>query len=300
MTMLLRRFRLWAIFLIAGISGAAAQNLSPQESEIQKAFVDAIGAATHGPADVPLRELATIHLPDPYSFIPVKEGSALMRAMGNTTNESFHGLIIPKQENQYWFVTIDYQDSGHVKDDDAKSWNADELLQNIKDGTEANNKERTERGFPALDVVGWVEPPSYDAGTHRLVWSMLARDRGDAAQAATINYNTYALGRQGYFELNLVTGENTIAEDRKHAGAILAALDYKPGERYADFNASTDRVAEYGLAALIGGIAAKKLGLLAVIGLALAKFWKVVLIALAVAGGGLTKLFRRKNKTPQA
>ena len=175
-----------------------------------------------------------------------------------------------------------------------------QLLQNIKDSTEANNKERSERGYPPLDVVGWVERPAYDASAHRLVWSILAKDRGSETQGATINYNTYALGRQGYFELNLVTGEAYIAEDKKHAGAILAALDYKPGERYADFNAATDRVAEYGLAALIGGFAAKKLGLLAVIGVVLVKFWKLLLIGLAIAGGGLFKLFRRKNTTPQA
>ena len=71
---------------------------------------------------------------------------------------------------------------------------------------------------------------------------------------------------------------------------MLTALDYKPGQRYEDFNSSTDRVAEYGLAALIGGIAAKKLGLLAVIGVALVKFWKIMLIAIAVAGGGAFKL----------
>jgi uncharacterized membrane-anchored protein len=298
--MLLRYFSLCAFVLIAHMSCASAQNASPQNSEMQKAMVAAINAATVGPADVALRELATIHLPDIYSFIPMKEGAALMRAMGNTTDDNFNGLIVSQREGQYWFVTIDYRDSGHVKDDDAKSWNADELLQSLKDGTEASNKQRTERGFPALDVVGWVEPPAYDAATHRLVWSMLIRERGNATQPATINYNTYALGRQGYFELNLVTSEDTITEDRKHAGTILATLDYKPGERYADFDASTDRVAEYGLAALIGGIAAKKLGLLAVIGLALVKFWKIVLIAVAVAGGGLTKLFRRKNTTPKA
>jgi uncharacterized membrane-anchored protein len=298
--MFLRHLCLWAILLIAGISGAAAQDASQQESEIQKTFVAAMKVATHGPADVPLRDLATVHLPDPYSFIPAAEGAAFMRAMGNTTDESFYGLIISKQQDQFWFVTIDYRDSGHLNDEDAKSWNADELMQNIKDGTEASNKERTERGFPALDVAGWVERPAYDASTHRLVWSILAKERGNAVQAATINYNTYALGREGYFELNLITAENMIGEDRKHAGAILSALDYKPGQRYDDFNASTDRVAEYGLAALIGGVAAKKLGLLAVIGVALAKFWKVILIAVAVGGGGLFKLFRRKNTTPQA
>lgn len=298
--MFFRYLRLCAILLIAGISTAAAQDATPQGSELQKAFDAAIKVATQGPADVALRELATIHLPDPYSFIPAKEGAALMRAMGNITDENFYGVIISKQQDQYWFVTIDYRDSGHLKDDDAKSWDAGELLQNLKDNTEASNKERTERGFPALDVVGWVEPPVYDAATHRLVWSILAKDRGNAAQAATINYNTYALGRQGYFELNLVTVEDTITADKTHAGTILAALDYRPGERYTDFNASTDRVAEYGLAALIGGIAAKKLGLLAVIGVALAKFWKVILIAVAVGGGGLVKLFRRKNTTPPA
>ena len=45
---------------------------------------------------------------------------------------------------------------------------------------------------------------------------------------------------------------------------LLADLDYNSGKRYEDFNASTDHIAEYGLAALIGGIAAKKLGLNAV------------------------------------
>jgi len=293
--MFLRYISLLMILLMAGTTSTAAQN-----TEVEQTLNAAIKAATNGPADVALRDLAIIHLPDPYSFVPVTEGAAFMRALGNTTGDNFHGLVIPKQHDKFWFVEIVYNDSGYIKDDDAKSWNADELLQNIKDSTEATNKDRSERGYPPLDVVGWVERPVYDASAHRLVWSILAKDRGSAAQGATINYNTYALGRQGYFELNLVTGEAYIAEDKKHAGTILAALDYKPGERYADFNATTDRVAEYGLAALIGGFAAKKLGLLAVFGVVLVKFWKLLLIGVAVAGGGLFKMFRRKNTTPPA
>ncbi len=300
--MFLHYLRLTAILvlLLGGVATAAAQNDSTTNaaSEIQQTYAAAMKAATHGPSGVALRELATIRLPDPYSFIPMTEGAAFMHALGNTTGNNFYGLIIPKQPDQYWFVMITYTDSGYIKDDDAKSWNADELLQSIRDGTDAN-KERAERGIPALDIVGWVERPAYDASTHRLVWSILAKERGNATPGATINYNTYALGRQGYFELNLVTGENTIAEDKKHAGTVLASLDYKPGQAYTDFNESTDRVAEYGLAALIGGIAAKKLGLLAVIGVALAKFWKIILIAIAVGGGGLFKLFSRKNTTPE-
>ena len=292
-----------SVLLLCGSSGSFAQDTqdttqATTASEIQQAYGAALKAATHGPADVAFRELATLHLSDPYSFIPLAEAASFMRAMGNTTDERFVGLIIPKQPDQNWFVTVNYNDSGHMKDEDAKTWNAKELLQSIKDGTEASNKERVERGIPALDVVGWVEEPAYDTTTHRLVWSILAKDRG--AQEATVNYNTYALGREGYFSLNLVTGENTISQDKRHAGTLLGALDYKPGQGYQDFNSSTDSVAEYGLAALIGGVAAKKLGLLAVIGVALAKFWKVALIAIAVAGWGFAKLFRRKNTTPDA
>lgn len=280
------------------LPGAMAQDSpqTPAQAEIERTYVAAVKAATNGPADVALRDLAALRLPDSYSFIPVAEASAFMRALGNTTNENFLGLIIPKQD-PFWFVTVRYTDSGHIADEDAKTWNADDLLQSLKDGTEAANKERIGRGIPAFDVIGWAEKPAYDEATHRLVWSILARDRGTTT-TATINYNTYALGRQGYFELNLVTGEDTIADDKKHAGALLAALDYKLGQRYTDYNASTDRLAEFGLAALIGGAAAKKLGLFAVIGLALAKFWKVILIAIALGGGAIFKFFRRKP--PQA
>lgn len=302
--MFLRQLRFAAalVLLFCGLSGAAAEDAAPTPvgSEIERSFVAAMKVATQGPADVALRDLATIHLPDPYNFIPLTEAASFMHALGNSTDERFVGLIIPKQTNQYWFVIVEYNDSGHLKDEEAKAWNVDELLQAIKDGTDASNKERLERGITALDVVGWVERPAYDETTHRLVWSILGKERGNPAAEATINYNTYALGRQGYFQLNLVTTENYIAQDKKHAGALLAALDYGPGQRYEDFNSSTDRVAEYGLAALIGGVAAKKLGFLAIIGVALAKFWKIGLIAIAVAGGGLTRLFRRKNTTPEA
>jgi len=56
-------------------------------------------------------------------------------------------------------------------------------------------------------------------------------------------------------------------------------------------------VAEYGLAALVVGVAAKKLGLIAAAGLFFAKFAKVILLALAGVGALATKFFKgRKAK----
>ena len=78
------------------------------------------------------------------------------------------------------------------------------------------------------------------------------------------------------------------------AHELLADLDYNSGKRYEDFNSSTDHIAEYGLAALVGGIAAKKLGLIALIGAFVVKFAKVIFIGALALGAGLLKLFRRK------
>jgi hypothetical protein len=45
------------------------------------------------------------------------------------------------------------------------------------------------------------------------------------------------------------------------AHGLLGDLGYNADKRYEDFSASTDRIAEYGLMALVSGVAAKKLGL---------------------------------------
>jgi uncharacterized membrane-anchored protein len=75
----------------------------------------------------------------------------------------------------------------------------------------------------------------------------------------------------------------------------LGHLEFSNGKRYSDFNASTDKVAEYGLAALIGGVAAKKLGLFALIFAFLAKFAKLALVAVVGLGALVAKLFGHKK-----
>ena len=89
-------------------------------------------------------------------------------------------------------------------------------------------------------------------------------------------------------------------KDKTAVLALLDNLNYVDGKRYADFDSSTDKVAEYGLAALVAGVAAKKLGLFAVIAAFLAKFAKVGILAAAALGGGLWKRLRgKKADTPQ-
>lgn len=268
-----------------------------RRAELQAAMAAARQVQVVGPADVTLKDQARLKLPKGYVWIPEPQAGRIMRAWGNQADEREIGLVFPTADEQDWVIVAEYEPSGYIKDDDAQHWKVDEMLQNFREGTEAANAERRERGFPELEVVDWVERPSYDSATHRLIWSMSVRHKGEAGNdgASSINYNTYALGREGYVTLNMITTLDTIGQEKAYARQLIGAIDFNEGKRYADFNAGTDRVAEYGLAALVGGLAAKKLGFFALAAGLLAKFAKV--IGLAVIGGGalVGKLFKRRK-----
>lgn len=287
--------------LISLALAAAALAQTPAAEDPKQAFEEARKAATAGPAELPLAEKGALQLPAGHAFVPQPQAGKLMRAMGNPGSDpQLLGLVFPQGEGGGWFVTVRYEDSGHIKDDDARDWDADKLLTSYREGTDAANAERTKMGVPALEVLGWAEKPAYDAATHRLVWAMSSREKGAPAAAAQgVNYNTYVLGREGYFTLNLVTGLDELPQHKPAAHALLAALKFNDGQRYADYNSNTDRTAEYGLAALVVGVAAKKLGLLAMAGLFIAKFAKAGLLVLAMLGAAALKVFYR-TRTPPA
>lgn len=272
-----------------GLAARAAD--APAENP---AWTEARAAAKDGPADVAIAGQATLHLPAGRLFIPQPQAGKLLTAMGNPGDHSeLAGLIFPKGEGE-WFATLRYIASGYVKDGDAKEWKADELLASYKEGTEASNEERQKMGVPALEIVGWAEVPAYEAVSHRLVWAMSSKDKGAPADAGQgVNYNTYALGREGYLSLNFVTDLKDLPAQKPDAKALLGALEFDKGKRYEDFDSSTDHVAEYGLAALVVGVGAKKLGLLAVAFAFIAKFAKIIFIAVLGFGAAFKKFFKR-------
>ncbi len=280
-----------ALALMLGSNAAVAQQ--PAEADpVSAAFAAAMPSMKHGPARIALRDQATLDLPEGFVFIPQKEAGVILDAMGNGIDDQLVGMIVTPQGNG--FSVIDYIPSGYIEDEEAKDWKVDEMLDNIKAGTEQQNEVRKERGLPEMEIVDWVEKPRYDAGNHRLVWSLSSRHRGAAAgEDQGINYNTYALGREGYINLNLVTSMADVEKEKPAAQQLLAGIQYNDGKRYGDFNPSTDKVAEYGIAALVGGVAAKKLGLLAMIGVFLAKAWKLVLIGVVALGALFRKLTGR-------
>ncbi|WP_411914238.1 DUF2167 domain-containing protein [Pseudocitrobacter cyperus] len=298
-----RFFRTHCVFLsflfALSFNVFAANKSEPQQADdpVEIAYAAMERVAVPGPATIPLGEKASIQLPKGYVYFPPKESSVFMTELGNYVDDAnFYGLIF--HMDIAGFISIDYDNSGYIKDDDAKEWDADELLESLREGTKEGNKDRVKKGIPAIEVIGWVEKPSYDATTHRLIWSAASKDIGSNVpmKEQGVNYNTYLLGREGYFELNLITDRGNVDAAKPLTKTLLNAVSFNEGQRYSDYNAKTDKLAEYGLAALIGGIAAKKIGLLAMIGLTLLKFWKIAAIAVVAFGAGLKHLvFRKKS-----
>jgi uncharacterized membrane-anchored protein len=286
---LLRAFA--ALLMVTGLAHA-------DEEQFRKAADDAQAAAQKGPADVDLAGQAVLRLPGGHLFVPQPQAGALLNAMGNPGQDPrLQGVIFPTGDAG-WFMTVRYEASGFVKDDDAREWNADDLLKSYREGTEAGNDERVKLGVPAIEIIGWAEKPAYDAAAHRLVWAMSSRDKGAPADAPQgVNYNTYALGREGYLSLNLVTGLAELPQYKSAAHTLLGALEYKQGKRYVDFDAKTDHVAEYGLAALVVGVAAKKLGFIALAMAFFAKFAKFIVLGVALLGAAFVKFFGKRKRT---
>jgi uncharacterized membrane-anchored protein len=250
---------------------------------------------TIGPARVAVRDQANIDLPSGYVFFPEKSAKELMQKMGNQVDDSLVGLIAPQRGGD-WFVLVEYQPTGHISDEDAKNWDADALLDQIRKNTDIGNEERRKAGVGELEIVGWAEKPAYDKATQRLIWSVAAKTKGANDDGSNIvNYKTLMLGREGLVSMTMVSPSATIATEKSYVTLLLSKLDYTTGRKYGDFNAKTDHIAEYGLAALIAGVAVKKLGLIA-LGLAFVlKFAKI--IGIAVIGGlaAFRRFFSRKK-----
>ena len=285
----LRPGRFTKVIIMAISFGFAATAVATSHTTEETAigiFNRAADAAQLGPTTVQLRDIATIHLPKGYIYIPEKEAAEVMGYFGNMTDASFLGLFTSDDEDWLdWFVTLNYQKEGYIEDEEAKDWDVDQLLENIKRGTKIGNDWRREQGIATLDIVGWGQSPVYDENTHKLTYSIKAEIEDSAeSEPLTINWVAHALGREGFTDVTLVTTEAAISTDQLHASSLLANFDYVSGKRYEDYESGTDKVAAYGLATLIGGAAAKKLGLLAIIGAFIVKFAKVFM----VIGLGLT------------
>lgn len=248
--------------------------------------------AQAGPKTIDLGSEATLQLPAGLLFIDKETANKIMEARGGGAEPGRYGIIISMEG---WMADLGYVDSGHIKDDDAQDLKADKLMSIMKKVEKEENKSRRDRGVAELYVDGWAQEPNYDRANHRLIWAIKVHSAAD--NEPMINYSIVALGRKGMITTTLVHGADKLEAAKTSTNDLLAAITFKDGNRYSDFNPRTDKVAEYGLTALIaGGLAAKKFGLFAIIGAFILKFAKIFAIAGVALLVGLKKLFSIRRR----
>jgi uncharacterized membrane-anchored protein len=233
-----------------------------------------------GPTEGRLGTTATVKVREGQAFLDGPNTRRFLELNQNPPRDNHYTLV---GGDEAWFAVFFFEASGYVKDDE--KLDPDALLKSMKDTDQASNDERKRLGMPPLHTDGWHVAPHYDLNTRRLEWA--TRLRTDDGQQ-TVNYTIRILGRRGVMRATLVSSPQTLDRDIKDFKTVLTGYDFVAGERYAEWVAG-DRVAEYGLAALVlGGAAAvaTKTGF----GKAIGKF----LIVGVVAAGGAILAFARK------
>jgi uncharacterized membrane-anchored protein len=212
------------------------------------------------------------------------------------------GTLIPAGfdplTDESWAIILSYSNDGHVSDSDASQIDYTDLLKSMQKSTADEAEERRKQGASGLQLVGWARPPFYDQTSHKLHWAMqLRNDRGQDS----LNYNVRVLGREGVLVMNFVAAMENLPDIEKAIPGVMRNVNFTDGNRYDQFNASTDKLAEYGIAALVAGVALKKVGFFAVIiGVILAakKFLIFGAIALFAGVGAFFKRARRGSRLP--
>jgi uncharacterized membrane-anchored protein len=242
--------------------------------------------------------VAALDVPEGFRYLPPEQVDKILAdAWGNPPGMKTLGMLFPTDVSPLkeggWGVVITYSDDGHVDDSDAASIDYDALLKQMKEESEADNREREKEGYEPGTLVGWATPPHYDQASHKLYWAREFNFRN--APENTLNYDIRVLGREGVLSLNAVAGMSKLPDIEGRMKEVMSFADFKPGRRYADYSSSTDKLAAYGIGALVAGKVAAKVGFFKLIlgGLLAAK--KLVVVAFAAVAGFFARLFRRNK-----
>ena len=230
--------------------------------------------------------LATLDLPADFRYLDAQETDVVLRAWGNPAGHETLGMLVPAGVRvlapEGWGVIITFSDDGYVKDDDAAKIDYRKLLTSMQQATRDANPERAKAGYATVELVGWAEPPHYDSLAHKLYW------------AKDLKFTDDVLGRRGVLVLNAVASMDQLEPVRRDMAKVIGSVEFSGWHRYTDFIPGTDKVAEYGIAALIAGGLAAKAGLFKLLLGALIALKKVIALGLVAAAAFLRKLFRRK------
>ncbi|MDR2364456.1 MAG: DUF2167 domain-containing protein [Zoogloeaceae bacterium] len=290
-----RSILFFAVWVAAGLVSplVMAQEESASEADGEIAAIIESLKWVEGPKLVNVGPVATFNVPAGYLFLNAADTRVFLEKV--TQNPASGQEYFFGPENGEWWATFEYSETGHVKDDE--KIDADELLESMRENQDEGNKERAKKGWPQLLNLSWKQAPFYDPETRRLEWALTFINSDDKQEG--VNYETRLLGRVGVTSATLVVSPEKLAAVLPEFKNAVSGYNFVVGQHYNEYKEG-DKLAEYGLAALVAGGAAAvllKSGLLA-------KYGKILIVgllaALAFIGKFFSGLFRRRKKLPDA
>ena len=244
-------------------------------------------------------KVASLHLNSEYRYLDPKETENLLVGWGNPPEaaQGTEGAVVPTAVDPFeeggWAVVLSYIDDGHVDDSDARKIDYKDLMADMRKSTDESNDERVKAGYGAVKLVGWATEPRYDSSTHKMYW---AKELEFGGEQHTLNYDVRVLGREGVLSMNAVGTMSQLNSIQSDMTSLLAQADFNKGYRYEEYNKSTDKLAAYGLGALVAGGVAAKLGLFAKLFAVLLAAKKLIIMGVIAIGGFLAKMFKGKKE----
>jgi len=292
----MRGLRSVLFFCVLAFAGAVHADADGPSEEVKKF----LGEMHYQSGNIAVPQAgATLNLAPEYRYLGAKDAQRVLEELwGNPPDDSVLGLILPEgektlQEEKSWAVVVTYSDDGHVTDEEAAKTDYAKVLKDMQESTHDENAERKKQGYDTVELIGWATPPHYDQANNKLYWAKELAFEGSSEH--TLNYDIRALGRGGYLSLNAIAGMSQLPRVEAGMQRVLGMTQFDSGHRYADFNSSTDKVAAYGIAALVAGGIAAKAGLFAKLFAMILAAKKLIFVGLAAAAAAFRKLFKRNS-----
>lgn len=267
------------------------EELTVEQQEILQQKIDSINNSfTFEYGKISIQDgIAEVVVPDNYKFLNAEQSNYVLTELWGNPPSEVIGLLFPEDTNPLsdnftYAVEVTYSEEGFIKDDDAKDLDYDELLEEMQEGTNADNDERKKLGYPEIELVGWASEPFYDETEKKLHWAKEIKFEGE--EINTLNYNIRVLGREGYLNLNAIGTIDVLPVFKNDVSEILSSVHFTEGNKYADFNPDIDNVAAYGIGGLIAGKLLAKAGFFVLI----LRFWKAIAITIV----GVFSAFKKK------
>jgi uncharacterized membrane-anchored protein len=204
---------------------AAAGTVLPTDPNIRWAV---------GPQKLTLGDYADINIPAGYRMTDPHGARIILDSLNNPVPLNLIGVLSDTAGK--WWAVMEYSPEGYVKD--VGQIDSAGVLKTLQSEIQA-------AGQPNASL-SWKSVPVYDPQMHSLSWSVGAQNGSKNGLSRTV----VILGRSGY--VTIMSYQADPAGDVSPMKQLAASINFKDGQRYADFQ-SGDQVARMQLSDLIVG-----------------------------------------------